>query len=86
VKITNVECFVLLAPDYRVDTCSSFQDDVVAKIHLGISLDEAAPAEFRVPRTRVAGAVTSKGLYQGEGVATTWALESEHGEEDAPGG
>jgi L-alanine-DL-glutamate epimerase-like enolase superfamily enzyme len=32
-KITAIECFVLLAPDYRADACSSAQDDLVVKIH-----------------------------------------------------
>lgn len=32
-KITRIECFVLLAPDYRADACSSAQDDLVVKIH-----------------------------------------------------
>ena len=32
-KITAVECFVLLVPDYRTDACSSAQDNIVVKIH-----------------------------------------------------
>jgi len=32
-KITAVECFVLLAPDYRPESCSSAQDNLVVKIH-----------------------------------------------------
>lgn len=32
-KITAVECFVLLAPDYRPELCSSAQDNLVVKIH-----------------------------------------------------
>jgi len=32
-KITDIECFVLLVPDYRADACSSAQDDLVVKIH-----------------------------------------------------
>ena len=32
-KITKIECFVLLVPDYRVDACSSAQDNLVVKIH-----------------------------------------------------
>ena len=32
-KITKVECFVLLVPDYRADACSSAQDNLVVKIH-----------------------------------------------------
>jgi L-alanine-DL-glutamate epimerase-like enolase superfamily enzyme len=32
-KITDIECFVLLVPDYRADACSSAQDDLIVKIH-----------------------------------------------------
>jgi L-alanine-DL-glutamate epimerase-like enolase superfamily enzyme len=32
-KITDIECFVLLVPDYRADACSSAQDDLVVKIY-----------------------------------------------------
>ena len=32
-KITAIECSVLLAPDYRADACSSAQDDFVVQIH-----------------------------------------------------
>ena len=32
-KITAVECFVLLVPDFRADACSSAQDNIVVKIH-----------------------------------------------------
>jgi L-alanine-DL-glutamate epimerase-like enolase superfamily enzyme len=32
-KITDIECFVLLVPDYRADACSSAQDDLVVRIH-----------------------------------------------------
>jgi L-alanine-DL-glutamate epimerase-like enolase superfamily enzyme len=32
-KITDVECFVLLIPDYRAESCSSSQDNLVVKIH-----------------------------------------------------
>jgi L-alanine-DL-glutamate epimerase-like enolase superfamily enzyme len=31
-KIATIECFVLLAPDYRQDACSSAQDNLVVKI------------------------------------------------------
>ena len=31
-KITNVECYALLIPDYDVDACSSAQDNLVVKI------------------------------------------------------
>ena len=32
-KITDVECFVLLVPDYSAEACSSAQDNLVVKIH-----------------------------------------------------
>jgi len=32
-KITKVECFVLLVPDYDSQACSSAQDDIVVRIH-----------------------------------------------------
>ena len=32
-KITKVECYVLLVPDFRADACSSAQDNLVVKIH-----------------------------------------------------
>jgi L-alanine-DL-glutamate epimerase-like enolase superfamily enzyme len=32
-KVTDVECFVLLDPDYNRAACSSAQDDLVVKIH-----------------------------------------------------
>lgn len=32
-KITKIECFVLLMPDYRADANSSAQDNLVVKIH-----------------------------------------------------
>ena len=31
-KITNVECYALLIPDFDVDACSSAQDNLVVKI------------------------------------------------------
>ena len=32
-KITDIECLVLLVPDYDAEACSSAQDDLVVKIH-----------------------------------------------------
>ena len=32
-KITKVECFTLLIPDFDVDACSSAQDNLIVKIH-----------------------------------------------------
>src|SRR5438128_1336535 len=32
-KITDIECFVLLVPDVDVEACSSAQDDIVVRIH-----------------------------------------------------
>ena len=31
-KIADIECFVLLVPDYRAEACSSAQDDLVVRI------------------------------------------------------
>jgi L-alanine-DL-glutamate epimerase-like enolase superfamily enzyme len=33
VKITDIECFVLLVPDFDVEACSSAQDNIVVRIH-----------------------------------------------------
>ena len=32
-KITKVECFALLIPDFDVDACSSAQDNLIVKIN-----------------------------------------------------
>ena len=32
-KITDIECLVLLVPDYDADACSSAQDNMVVRIH-----------------------------------------------------
>ncbi len=32
-KITNIECHILLVPDYDTDACSSAQDDLVVEVH-----------------------------------------------------
>ena len=32
-KITKVECFALLIPDFDADACSSAQDNLIVKIH-----------------------------------------------------
>ena len=32
-KITEIECFVLLAPDYDAEACSSAQDNIVVRIY-----------------------------------------------------
>src|SRR5260370_845184 len=32
-KITDIECFVLLVPDLDVEACSSAQDDIVVRVH-----------------------------------------------------
>ncbi len=32
-KITDIECFVLLVPDVDSEACSSAQDDVVVVVH-----------------------------------------------------
>jgi L-alanine-DL-glutamate epimerase-like enolase superfamily enzyme len=64
VKITAIECFVLLAPDYRADACSSAQDDLVVKIHadnglFGIGETDTNPwvakAMIEAPGTHIMG-------------------------------
>ena len=47
-KITDIECFVLLVPDYRAQACSSAQDNLVVKIrsdsgHVGIGETDTNP-------------------------------------------
>jgi L-alanine-DL-glutamate epimerase-like enolase superfamily enzyme len=63
-KITDVECFVLLVPDYRADACSSAQDDLVVKIHTdegltGIGETDTNPwvakAMIEAPGTHIMG-------------------------------
>ena len=63
-KITKVECFVLLVPDYRADACSSAQDNLVVKIHtdeghVGIGETDTNPwvarAMIEAPGTHIMG-------------------------------
>ncbi len=63
-KITAIECFVLLVPDYRADACSSAQDDLVVKIHtdeglVGIGETDTNPwvakAMIEAPGTHIMG-------------------------------
>jgi L-rhamnonate dehydratase len=63
-KITKIECFVLLVPDYRADACSSAQDDLVVKIHtdeglVGIGETDTNPwvarAMIEAPGTHIMG-------------------------------
>jgi L-rhamnonate dehydratase len=63
-KITAIECFVLLVPDYRADACSSAQDDLVVKVHtdegvVGIGETDTNPwvarAMIEAPGTHVMG-------------------------------
>lgn len=63
-KIVDVECFVLLVPDYRADACSSAQDDLVVKIHTdegltGIGETDTNPwvakAMIEAPGTHIMG-------------------------------
>ena len=63
-KITQIECFVLLAPDYRTDACSSAQDNLVVQIHtdsghVGIGETDTNPwvarAMIEAPGTHVMG-------------------------------
>jgi L-rhamnonate dehydratase len=63
-KITKIECFVLLVPSYRADACSSAQDDLVVKIHtdeglVGIGETDTNPwvarAMIEAPGTHIMG-------------------------------
>ncbi|QEX19401.1 L-rhamnonate dehydratase [Hypericibacter terrae] len=63
-KITKIECFVLLVPDYRADACSSAQDNLVVKIHtddglVGIGETDTNPwvakAMIEAPGTHIMG-------------------------------
>jgi L-alanine-DL-glutamate epimerase-like enolase superfamily enzyme len=63
-KITDVECIVLLVPDYRADACSSAQDDLVVRIHtdeglVGIGETDTNPwvarAMIEAPGTHIMG-------------------------------
>ena len=63
-KITAIECFVLLVPDYRADACSSAQDNIVVKIHtdsghVGIGETDTNPwvakAMIEAPGTHIMG-------------------------------
>lgn len=63
-KIADIECFVLLVPDYRADACSSAQDDLVVRIrtddgHVGIGETDTNPwvarAMIEAPGTHVMG-------------------------------
>jgi len=63
-KITAIECFVLLVPDYRADACSSAQDDLVVKVHtdegfVGIGETDTNPwvakAMIEAPGTHIMG-------------------------------
>ena len=63
-KITAIECFVLLVPDYRADACSSAQDDLVVRIHtddgqFGIGETDTNPwvakAMIEAPGTHIMG-------------------------------
>ncbi len=63
-KITDVECFVLLVPDYRADACSSAQDNLVVKIRtdegsVGIGETDTNPwvakAMIEAPGTHIMG-------------------------------
>ncbi|MDP9138651.1 MAG: mandelate racemase/muconate lactonizing enzyme family protein [Pseudomonadota bacterium] len=63
-KITKIECFVLVVPDFRADACSSAQDDLVVKIHtdeglVGIGETDTNPwvarAMIEAPGTHIMG-------------------------------
>ena len=63
-KITDIECFVLLVPDYRAEACSSAQDDLVVRIHtdeglVGVGETDTNPwvarAMIEAPGTHIMG-------------------------------
>jgi L-alanine-DL-glutamate epimerase-like enolase superfamily enzyme len=63
-KIVDVECFVLLIPDFRADACSSAQDNLVVKIRtddglVGIGETDTNPwvakAMIEAPGTHIMG-------------------------------
>ncbi len=63
-KITDIECLVLLVPDYDADACSSAQDNLVVRIHtdeglIGIGETDtnpwAAKATIEAPGTHIMG-------------------------------
>ena len=63
-KIVDVECFVLLVPDFRADACSSAQDNLVVKIRtddglVGIGETDTNPwvakAMIEAPGTHIMG-------------------------------
>ncbi len=63
-KITDIECLVLLVPDFDAEACSSAQDDLVVKIHtdeglIGIGETDtnpwAAKATIEAPGTHCMG-------------------------------
>ena len=63
-KIIDVECFVLLVPDFRADACSSAQDNLVVKIRtddglVGIGETDTNPwvakAMIEAPGTHIMG-------------------------------
>jgi L-alanine-DL-glutamate epimerase-like enolase superfamily enzyme len=82
-KITKIECFVLLVPDYRADACSSAQDDLVVKIHtdeglVGIGETDTNPwvarAMIEAPGTHIMGLGLSEMLLGQEprDIETLW--------------
>lgn len=63
-KITDIECLVLVVPDVREDACSSAQDDLVVKVHtdeglVGIGETDTNPwvakAMVEAPGTHIMG-------------------------------
>ena len=63
-KVTKIECFVLLVPDNHAGACSSAQDDLGAKIHtdeglVGIGETDTNPwldqAMVEAPGTLITG-------------------------------
>lgn len=63
-KIVDIECFVLLVPDFRADACSSAQDNLVVRIHtdeghVGVGETDTNPwvarAMIEAPGTHIMG-------------------------------
>ena len=81
----QVECFVLLVPDFRADACSSAQDNLVVKIHtdsghVGIGETDTNPwvarAMIEAPGTHIMGLGLTEMLI-GQGSARRRGLVGE---------
>ena len=65
-KITKIDCHVLLIPDYDVEACSSAQDDLVVEIHTDSGL-------VGVGETDTNPWVARECIRAGERTAWVWA-------------